>query len=56
MLVRAGGIGGKNVGATASGGNRLVVGAVVGAEAVAVAGVIRGNSGRTLGDGEGGDS
>ena len=56
MLVRAGGIGGKNVGTTASGGNRLVVGAVVGAEAVAVAGISGGDSGGALGNSEGRDS
>ena len=56
VLVRAGCIGGKNVGATASGRNRLVVGAVVGAEAVAVAGISGGNSGGALGNSEGRDS
>ena len=52
----AGGVGGENIGTTASGRNRLVVGAVVGAEAVAVAGVIRGDSGGALGDSKGRDS
>ena len=56
VLICAGSIGGENIGTTASGGNRLVVGAVVGTEAVAVAGVIRGDSGGALGDGEGRDS
>lgn len=56
VLICAGSIGGENIGTTASGGNRLVVGAVVGAEAVAVAGIIRRNSGGALGNSEGGDS
>ena len=55
MLVCAGGIGGENVGATASGRNRLVIRTIIGTKTVTIAGVGGGYSSRTLGNGEGWD-